>query len=112
MFQRGLREYREGNFFRALEQFDLALSNKPNDALAQFYRRKTIDALDGQIEDLFIQARRARDSLKYDSASVSYCAIMRLLYAAPTDKRFLDAKKYFDEVTILRGYKKDEVNCQ
>jgi pSer/pThr/pTyr-binding forkhead associated (FHA) protein len=112
MFQRGLREYREGNYFRALEQFNLALSNKPNDALALFYRRKTVEALDNQIEGLFIQARRDRDSLKYEASAVSYCAIQRLLYSIPEDKRYKDAQKYFDEVTVLRGYEKNEVTCK
>ena len=112
MFQRGLREYREGNYFRALEQFNLALSNKPNDALALFYKRKTVEALDRQIEGLFIQARRDRDALKYEAASVAYCAVMRLLYSIPEDKRYKDAKKYFEEVNVLRGYDKDEITCK
>lgn len=112
IFQRGLREFREGNYFRALEQFDLALSNQPSDALALFYRRKTVEALDKKIDALFIQARRDRDALKYEGASVSYCSIMRLLYSRPEDKRYKDAQKYFDELTILQGFEKDEVKCK
>lgn len=112
MFQRGLREYREKNYFRALEQFDLALSSQPNDALALFYRRKTIESLDREVDNMFVQARRDRDSLKYESASVLYCSIMRLLSSAPEDSRYKDAQKYFDEVVALRGFEKDEIACK
>lgn len=111
MFQRGLREFREKNYFRALEQFELALSTRPNDSLALFYRRKTIEALDNNINDLFIKARRSRAALKYASAGVSYCAIMRLLYNKPEDQRYKDALKYFEEITVLRGFEKDEISC-
>ena len=112
MFQQGLREFREGNYFRALEQFNLALSNQPNDALAQFYKRKTVESLDRQIAKYFIRARRDRDALKYRSAGVSYCAIMRFLDSEQGDQRYKDAKKYFEEVSVLQGYQKDEVTCK
>ena len=92
-FQKGLREFREGNFFRAIAEFEHALAWSPNDPLAQFYLRKTKEALDESIEEMFIKAKRDEESLKYQKASVSYCAILRLLYRYPEDDRYKNAKE-------------------
>ena len=44
-FQKGLREFREGNYFRAMSEFEHALAWSPSDPQAQFYLRKTQEAL-------------------------------------------------------------------
>ena len=37
IYQRGLREAREGNYFRAINEFNLALILSPNNSRARFY---------------------------------------------------------------------------
>ncbi len=71
IFQRGLRESREGNYFRAMNEFNLALVLSPNDGQAQFYLQKTKDALDKKIIAYKVSSKKDEDSLKYQSAAVS-----------------------------------------
>ncbi len=110
-FQKGLREFREGNFFRAIAEFEHALSWSPNDGLAQFYLRKTKEALDNSIEEMFIKAKRDEESLKYQNAAVSYCAILRLLHRYPEDDRFVNAKESISRLEEKLGYEEGQIEC-
>ena len=110
-FSRGLREFREGNYFRAMSEFESALSWSPNDPLALFYMRKTKDALNTAVENLFNKGRRDEDSIKYKNAAVSYCAVMRLLYRYPKDERYIDAEKKVRDIEIKLGLDEGELEC-
>lgn len=110
-FKKGLREFREGNFFRAIAEFEHALAWSPNDPLAQFYLRKTKEALDESIEEMFIKAKRDEESLKYQKASVSYCGILRLLYRYPEDERFKNAKESVGRLEEKLGLEEGEIAC-
>jgi pSer/pThr/pTyr-binding forkhead associated (FHA) protein len=110
-FQRGLREYREGNYFRALSEFNTALSWDRNDPLAQFYLRKTKDALDSMISEYFLKAKRNEDALKFQYAIVNYCAIVRLLYNYREDPRYKDAKEGVKKLEEKLGYEEGEIKC-
>jgi pSer/pThr/pTyr-binding forkhead associated (FHA) protein len=111
VFQKGLREFREKNYLRALQEFNMALIINPEDSLAQFYKRKTEDLLDKDIEEMFVKARREFDTLKYKSAIVSYCGIIRLLYSVPEDKRYKDAQANIRKLEEVLGYNSGEINC-
>lgn len=110
-FRKGLREFREENYFRAISEFEHALSWSPNDALAQFYLRKTKEALDRSIEEMFIKAKRDEESLKYQRASISYCGILRLLYQYPEDERFKNAKESIKKLEEKLGLEEGEIKC-
>lgn len=110
-FRKGLREFREGNFFRAISEFEHALSWSPNDALAQFYLRKTKEALDKSIEEMFIKAKRDEESLKYQNAAVSYCGILRLLYRYPDDERYKNAKESISVLEDKLGMSEGDIKC-
>ncbi|MCO4754301.1 MAG: FHA domain-containing protein [Bacteriovoracaceae bacterium] len=110
-FQKGLREFREGNYFRAISEFEHALSWSPNDGLAQFYLRKTKEALDGSIEEMFIKAKRDEESLKYHNAAISYCGILRLLYRYPEDERYINAKESISKVEEKLGMEDGQISC-
>jgi pSer/pThr/pTyr-binding forkhead associated (FHA) protein len=111
IYQRGLREYREGNFFRAIHEFNLALIIAPGDAQAEFYLRKTKEELDTSIEAFVAKAQRDEDSLKYQSALVSYCAILRLLYSVPNDPRYQNGEKKIKDLEVQLGMEPGESNC-
>jgi pSer/pThr/pTyr-binding forkhead associated (FHA) protein len=111
IIKRGLREFREENFFRALAEFEHALTIDPNDALADFYLRRTQEALDKKIDMHFIKSRRDEESLKYQSAIVSYCSIIRLLYKYQEDERYLNAKKGIENMENKLGREIGETNC-
>jgi pSer/pThr/pTyr-binding forkhead associated (FHA) protein len=111
IYQRGLREYREGNYFRAIHEFNLALIISPGDSQAEFYLRKTKEELDRSIEAYVAKAQRDEDSLKYQSAVVAYCSILRLLYSVPEDARFKNAEKKIKDLEEKIGMEPGETNC-
>ncbi|MBI2521255.1 MAG: FHA domain-containing protein [Bdellovibrio sp.] len=111
IIQRGQREYREKNFFRAIEEFNLALVLNPNNGRAAFYLNKTKQSLDNSIEDLFLKARRDFDSLRYQSAGLTYCSIMRILEAYKDDERFKRAEGQLRNVEKELGMIEGEYKC-
>lgn len=110
-FNNGLREYREHNYYRAISEFNHALTWAPGDALALFYLRKTKEALNKSVDNYFIEAKRDEESLKYQKAIVSYCAIMRLLFSDPDNDKFKEAKEGVRRMEDLLGMKENEVKC-
>lgn len=111
IYQRGLREFREGNFFRAIHEFNLALIIAPGDSQAEFYLRKTKEELDRQIEENVIKAQRDEESLKYQHAIKKYCAIIRLLYSVPDDPRYKNAVKKINDLEGLLNLEENETDC-
>lgn len=111
IYQRGLREFREGNYFRAIHEFNLALIIAPGDAQAEYYLRKTKEELDRSIENFIAKAQRDEESLKYQSAIVSYCAIIRLLYTVPDDSRYKNAEKQIRDLELKLGMESGETHC-
>lgn len=111
IYQRGLREFREGNYFRAIAEFNLALIISPGDAYAEYHLRKTKERLDKTIEELTIRAQRDEGALKFKSATVSYCSIIRLLYTVPEDPRHKNAEKQITELETRMGMEPGETNC-
>lgn len=111
IYQRGLREFREGNFFRAIQEFNLALIIAPGDAQAEYYLRKTKENLDQSIETFREQAKRDETSIKYNSAIVAYCGIIRVLYSVPDDPRYKNAEAQIKELELKLGQEQGETDC-
>lgn len=111
IFNRGLREYREGNFYRAIHEFNLALIIAPSDSQAEFYLRKAKEELDNAITSEVQKAQRDESSLKYNSAILSYCSIIRLLYSAPDDPRYKNAEKKIKDLEVKQGLEEGETSC-
>ncbi len=109
--KRGRREYREGNYFRAISQFESALQILPNDSLANFYLRKAREKLDEQIEDYFSKAIRDADAVNYAKAVTSYCAVIRLLNRYKTDERYKTAKEGITNLEKKMGMEEGEIVC-
>ena len=111
LIQRGLREYREQNYFRAINEFNLALILKPSHGRASFYLRRTKQRLDEEIQINFLRAKRERDALKYNAAIVSTCAIVKLLEGYEEDERYIEASNNIKELEKLMGYEEGEAKC-
>ncbi len=111
IIQRGQREFREGNFFRAIEEFNLALVLSPNNGRASFYLNKTKQSLDNHIEDLFLKSRREYDSLKYAAAGQTYCSIIKMLQNYPDDERYKQAQNQVKNVEKALGMYDGEFKC-
>ncbi|MCP4912668.1 MAG: FHA domain-containing protein [Oligoflexia bacterium] len=108
---RGQREFREGNYFRALEQFRNALNFAPDHPNAGFYFKKTETRLNEHIEQMFEEAAKEVASLKYKKALVSYCAIVTYLQDYPDRQEYKDAETNIARVEELAGMKKGEHKC-
>lgn len=111
IFKRGLREYREGNYYRAIHEFNLALIIAPQDSQAEFYLRKAKEELDNAITSEIQKAQRDESSLKYKSAIISYCSIIRLLYSVPDDPRYKNAEKKIKDLEGKQGMEEGETSC-
>jgi tetratricopeptide (TPR) repeat protein len=111
IFQRGLREFREKNYFRAIDEFSLALILNPNDPLADFYLRKSKEELDTYIADEFIKGKRDEESLRYQNAIKTYCGIVRLLQKYPEDQRYKSAEENVKSLEGKLGLDQGESNC-
>ncbi len=108
---RGLREYREGNYYRAMTEFNMALVLSPKHSQASFYLQKTTQKLDAEIELNFLKAKREVEALKYMEAIVSYCTVVRLLGNNISDQRSKDALERVSEIEEKMGLDKGEVKC-
>lgn len=108
---RGRREAREGNYFRAMQEFNLALTLDPNDGEAAYHLNIAKQRLDEKIKDMFDQATKNKDSLKYTRALGTYCAIYKLLIEYKTDERFIEAKKNVEDMAEKLGMKKSDNYC-
>jgi pSer/pThr/pTyr-binding forkhead associated (FHA) protein len=111
IYQRGIREFREGNYYRAMTEFTLALYISPGDPYAEYHLRKTREKLDKTIEEYTVRAQRDEGALKYQSAIVSYCSIIRLLYTVPEDTRHVNAEKQIKDLEAKLGMEPSETNC-
>lgn len=111
IYQRGLRELRERNYYRAIHEFNLALIIAPGDGQAEYYLRKSKEELDKEIEGYTAMAQRDESSLKYKSSIISYCSIIRLLYSVPEDPRHKNAIKQIKDLESKLGMESGETDC-
>lgn len=107
----GQREAREGNYFRAIEDFNRALQLIPNNGQASYYLSKARQKLDEEVEKNFIKGNNEFDSKKYAAAISSYCAIEQLLQYYPTDERYLNAASKINAMETELGKEKGEIKC-
>ena len=111
-FHRGLREYREGNYFRAYVEFENARQWNPKDPTANFYLRKTKEKQNEIIASYFSKGTRDKDALNYKAATTAYCTIVRLLvHQAPKDERIIQARENLRLIEERTGAEKNSIAC-
>jgi pSer/pThr/pTyr-binding forkhead associated (FHA) protein len=108
---RGRREAREQNYFRAMEEFNLALMLDPTNGDAAFHMNKAKQRLDEKVEAMFLQATKSKDALKYNQALGTYCAIYKLLKDYPEDPRFKEADANVKDMADKIGKDESENHC-
>jgi pSer/pThr/pTyr-binding forkhead associated (FHA) protein len=107
----GRREFSEGNYFRAMEDFRLALLLNPNDGHASFYLSKAKQRLDEDIEKNFLKGKQEHESKKLQAAVVSYCAVVQLIQNYPDDERYKNAMLKISAIESELGMEKGEIKC-
>lgn len=108
---RGRREAREKNYFRAMEEFNLALMLDPTNGDAAFHMNKAKQRLDEKVEAMFLQATKSKDALKFNQALGTYCAIYKLLKDYPEDERFKEADSNVKDMAYKIGKEESENHC-
>jgi len=107
----GRREFSEGNYFRAMEDFRLALLLSPNDGHASFYLSKAKQNLDDDIRKNLEKGRQEQDSKKLQAAIVSFCGVVQLIQNYPDDERYKNAMLSISTIESELGLEKGEVKC-
>lgn len=99
-YLQGFRDYREGNYARALSSFDAVLALNPKHELAFKYRELSKRRHDELIEMTMLQGKRYMEQNKYANAKNAYQQVM-ILINDPKNKRYLEAREYFNECVLL-----------
>jgi pSer/pThr/pTyr-binding forkhead associated (FHA) protein len=107
----GRREFSEGNYFRAMEDFRLALLLKPDDRHASFYLEKARQRLDEDIQKNFLKGKQDHEAKKLQAAVVSYCGVVQLIQRHPDDQRYKDALTLISAIESEMGLEKGEIKC-
>ncbi len=107
----GRREFREGNYFRAMEEFRLAKLLSPGNRDATYYENKARQRLDEEIKKNFEKGNQEYDSKKYQSSIISYCGVIQLIKEYPDDPRYKNAMVKISAVESELGLEKGEVKC-
>ena len=107
----GRREFGEGNYFRAMEDFRLALLISPTNGHASFYLSKAKQSLDDDINKNFLKGKQEYESKKLQAAIVSYCGVIQLIQNYPNDERYKNALLKISAIEAELGLEKGEVKC-
>ena len=111
IIQRGIRELREKNYYRAIWEFNLALIVDPKSPRALAYRQKAKGLLDKEIESYFDQAARDFSSFHYDKAIKNYCQIIKIMEDSKEDERYKSAKENLEKLVTKFGVRKSAIDC-
>ena len=99
-YLKGFRDYRQGQYSRAIISFQAALSFEPSHVLAQRYLNQSI-AMQAKIIDFNInQARRYREKNHFRLCKSSAQQVMNHT-RLPTDESYKVAKQLYDECDTL-----------
>lgn len=99
-YLKGLRDYREGYYSRALQSFGAAIAIFPEHELAQHYYNLSKKRHDELVQFTFNEAQRFMEQNKYREAQSSYQNVM-ILINDPTNKIYQEAKEKFNEVGLI-----------
>ena len=108
---RGQREYRESNYYRAIEQFELALILVPNHGYATFYRQRAEESLNKFVDKIVAKAENDIAALRYRSAVIQYCSIISFLQNNQKHPRFIEAEKKISELEVKMGVDEGDFKC-
>lgn len=97
---RGFRDYRQGQFSRAIQAFQAALSFDPNHTLSRKYLNLSLKKLDELIQFNINQGRRYREKSNYRLCKSAFQQVMTIK-KDPNDTVYKEAKQLYDECDTL-----------
>lgn len=99
----GFRDYREGYYQRAIQQFTAALALNPGHVLAQKYKKQSELKLDELIQTSLREGKRHFEQNRFELAKSSFKRIL-VLINDPNNKIYQEAYQRVQEIElILRG---------
>lgn len=103
-FKSGFREYRERNYLRAKQQFEMVLQVSPTHELAQLYLDNCNREIEEEIKRLLDTGSRSLKAGKYKEAKGNFESVMRLKYREQDSDAYKDAREQRQiAIRALRG---------
>jgi pSer/pThr/pTyr-binding forkhead associated (FHA) protein len=99
-YLQGFRDYREGNFSRAIQSFTAALALLPDHTLAQQYKKLAERRLDELVQFNLIEGKRNMEQNKYEMARSHYRNVIVLLNDQ-TNKLYQEANGQLQVIDLL-----------
>lgn len=101
-FVKGFRDYRKGQYERAIESFQACLSLFPSHIQCQRYLRMSQKKFSELVQYHMILANKYRSQNQFSACMASYRNVMVML-KNPSDKTYLEAKGGFEVCKSLEG---------
>jgi pSer/pThr/pTyr-binding forkhead associated (FHA) protein len=97
---KGFRDYRQGQFARAMSSFQAALSFYPQHELARKYLTLSRRKFDELVQFNMIQGKRYKGKNNYRLCKSAYANVMIML-KDPSDPIYREAKQFYNECSLL-----------
>ncbi len=99
-YLKGFRDYRQGQFSRAMSSFQAALSFYPQHELAKKYLTLSRRKFDENVQFNMIQGKRYKGKNNYRLCKSAYANVM-IMVKDPNDAIYREAKQYYNECSLL-----------
>ncbi|WP_413289938.1 FHA domain-containing protein [Bdellovibrio sp. HCB337] len=98
---RGFRDYKQGNYGRARESFQVVLNLDPDNELAKRYYQLARLKFDEMVKFHMLQGNRYREKKNWRMCKSSYFNVMTMV-ANNQDPVFKEAKQYYDQCSLAQ----------
>jgi hypothetical protein len=98
---RGFRDYKQGNYGRARESFQVVLNLDPDNELAKRYYQLAKLKFDETVKAHMLQGNRYREKKNWRMCASSYFNVMTMV-ANNQDPIFREAKQYYNECVLAQ----------
>lgn len=98
---RGFRDYKQGNYGRARESFQVVLNLDPDNELAKRYYHLSKVKFDEMVKFHMLQGNRYREKKNWRMCRSSYFNVMTMVNN-PQDPLFKEAKQYLDQCSLAQ----------
>jgi tetratricopeptide (TPR) repeat protein len=99
---RGFRDYKQGNYGRARESFQVVLNLDPDNELAKRYYQLAKLKFDETVKAHMLQGNRYREKKNWRMCAASYFNVMTMV-ANNQDPIFKEARQYYNECTLAQS---------
>lgn len=99
-FVKGFRDFKQGQYARAREAFQVVLNLDPDNDLAKRYYHLSKIKFDELVKFNMIQGNRYREKKNWRMCQSNYFNVITMLSNRMDDPSYREAKQYYDECTL------------